>query len=69
MALSSTHRTVEGVKVDWFVLGSLVGGIDQRSVSGTADYSVAVPEAPVDGQANVAIGVGCVVEESGQERV
>ena len=60
---------MEGVKVDRFVLGSLVGGIDQRSVSGTADDGVAVPEAPVDGQANVAIGMSCVVEESGQEIV
>ena len=66
---SLLHPTVEGVKVDWLVLGSLVGGIDQWGVSGTADDGVAVPEAPVDGQAGVAIGVGRVVEESGHERV
>ena len=60
---------MEGVKVDWLVLGSLVRGVNQRRVSGTSNDGVAVPEAPVDGQTSVAIGVGRVIEESGQERV
>ena len=40
---------MEGVEVDWLVLGSLVGGVDQRCVCGAADDGVAVAEAPVDG--------------------
>ena len=57
--------TVEGVKVDGLVLGVLVFGIDERSVGGTTKDGVAIPEAPVDSETGVTIGVRCVIEESG----
>ena len=52
---------MEGVEVDGLVLGSPVQGVNERGVGGTSDDGVAVAEAPVDGQASVAIGVGSVV--------
>ena len=57
--------TVEGVKVDGLVLGVLVFGIDERSVGGTTEDGVAIPQAPVDSETGVAVGVSCIIEESG----
>ena len=59
---------MEGVEVDGLVLGLLVQGVDERGVGGAADDRVAVAEAPVDGQAGVAVGVGCVVEKSAETK-
>ena len=55
---------MEGVKVDGLVLRVLVFGIDEWSVGGTTKDGVAIPEAPVDSETGVAVGVCCIIEES-----
>ena len=57
--------TVEGIKVDGLVLGSLAFGVDEGCVGGATDDGVAISKAPVDGKACVAVRMRSVVEESG----
>ena len=56
--------TMEGVKVDGLVLGSLAFGVDEGCVGGATDDGVAISKAPVDGKACVAVRMSNVVEES-----
>ena len=59
--------TMEGVKVDGLVLGSLAFGVDERGVGGATDDGVAISKAPVDGKACVAVRMSNIVEESGRK--